>query len=65
MVDKEWHKYGYSLIFNFFSKKKVLEVAGSSPGGPTRNENTNLRVGIFLSVTLSNGYTFMSLVYIK
>ncbi len=29
-------------------------VPGSSPGGPTRNENTNLRVGIFLSVTLSN-----------
>ncbi len=24
-------------------------VLGSSPGGPTRNENTNLRVGIFLS----------------
>jgi hypothetical protein len=22
-------------------------VPGSSPGGPTRNENTNLRVGIF------------------
>ena len=29
---------------------------GSSPGGPTRNENTNLRVGIFLNVTLSNTY---------
>jgi len=29
-------------------------VPGSSPGGPTRNENTNLRVGIFLNVTLSN-----------
>jgi hypothetical protein len=29
-------------------------VSGSSPGGPTRNENTNLRVSIFLSVTLSN-----------
>jgi hypothetical protein len=25
-------------------------VPGSSPGGPTRNENTNLRVGIFLSI---------------
>jgi len=25
-------------------------VSGSSPGGPTRNENTNLRVGIFLIV---------------
>jgi hypothetical protein len=25
-------------------------VPGSSPGGPTRNENANLRVGIFLSI---------------
>ena len=32
-------------------------VPGSSPGRPTRNENTNLRVDIFLSITLSNsGY---------
>jgi len=29
-------------------------VPGSSPGGPTNNLNTNSRVGIFLSVTLSN-----------
>jgi len=29
-------------------------VPGSSPGGPTKNENTNLRAGYFLSVTLSN-----------
>jgi len=28
---------------------------GSSPGGPTRNLNTNSRVGIFLSVSLSDG----------
>ena len=27
-------------------------VPGSSPGGPTRNENTNLRVGIFLSIVI-------------
>jgi hypothetical protein len=43
MVDKEWHKYGYSLIFNFFSKKKVLEAAGSSPAGPTSNKVTNVK----------------------
>jgi len=29
-------------------------VPGSSPGGPTMNHDTNSRVGIFLSVTLSN-----------
>ncbi len=28
-------------------------VPGSSPGGPTRNKNTNLGVGIFLSIVLS------------
>jgi hypothetical protein len=43
MVDKEWHKYRYSLIFNFFSKKKVLEAAGSSPAGPTSNKATNVK----------------------
>ena len=35
-------------------------VPGSSPGGPTRNENTSLRAGIFLSVTLSNSYCLPS-----
>ena len=34
-------------------QSKLLD-SGSSPGGPTMNHNTNSRVGIFLSVTLSN-----------
>ena len=29
-------------------------VPGSSPLGPTMNHDTNSRVGIFLSITLSN-----------
>ena len=33
---------------------QVSYMPGSSPGGPTNNLNTNSRVGIFLSVTLSN-----------
>ena len=32
-------------------------VPGSSPGGPTRNENTNLRVGIFLSIVIAMDQT--------
>ena len=31
-------------------------VPGSSPGGPTMNHYANSRVGIFLSVALSNAY---------